>query len=525
MADDAELLRDYVENHAGEAFAELVRRYVSLVYHAAQRQLNGDAHTAEEVTQKVFTLLAGKSASLTRHRTLAGWLHTTTRFVASETMRAERRRRAREQEAHLMHELTSDTTAAAEWETLRPVIDATLGELNAEDRDAVLLRFFAAQSLAEVGAKLGVTENTARMRVERALEKLRVRLARRGITSTSAALGVALANQPVLAAPVGLAASVSGVVLATTAPVGGTAALAHLLSFMSTTKIAGGVAGALLMAVAIGMAIRENWECRVAEDSLASANHDSAMLVAKLRVLDQRVQATERSLADLTRRTAEAHATQLAAKARATADAAASKATAEWDPVAEGKAFLTRHPEVKQALVEYSNAQTNSKYGVLLKSANLSPNQIERFQALMREGSSRTAPVGSGGKMGVLKTGPGIPISEIDGQLQEVLGDDGFRMFKQLRSAQSARQLAAQLAGAVCFTDSTLTPMQADQLVQIMMASRPNESGVQRRGFDWDAVIAKAQGVLLPPQLAVLDGLRAQAADQGRILSPSAPSK
>ncbi|MEO5958016.1 MAG: hypothetical protein ABIZ49_05930, partial [Opitutaceae bacterium] len=48
----------------------------------------------------------------------------------------------------------------------------------------------------------------------RALEKLRGLLAQRGVTSTAAALGVGLAKHAAVAAPVGLAATVTGAAVA-----------------------------------------------------------------------------------------------------------------------------------------------------------------------------------------------------------------------------------------------------------------------------------------------------------------------
>src|SRR5207245_1131846 len=105
--------------------------------------------------------------------------------------------------------------------------------LSDDDRQAVLLRFFEGKSFADVGAKLRLNENSARMRVERALEKMHAALAQRGVTSTTAALAVALANQAGVAAPAGLAASVTGAALAgTAASAGGVAAI-----FMSMTKL------------------------------------------------------------------------------------------------------------------------------------------------------------------------------------------------------------------------------------------------------------------------------------------------
>src|SRR5688572_7970315 len=120
MADDAQLLRLYVETGAENAFGELVQRHLPLVYHAAARQLGPDDHLAADVAQGVFLLLAAKARSLVTHASLAGWLYATTRFKVAETLRAERRRRARETAALLMNENSQDPTQAADWRQVRP---------------------------------------------------------------------------------------------------------------------------------------------------------------------------------------------------------------------------------------------------------------------------------------------------------------------------------------------------------------------------------------------------------------------
>lgn len=202
MLEDNQLLRQYVTEHSEEAFAELVRRHVNLVYFAALRRVGGDRHLADDVAQRVFTDLARKAPKLQERMVLAGWLFTSTRFAASQVVRAEQRRRTYEQEAQAMHELHS--VPEPSWERLRPVIDDALDDLNAQEREVVLLRFFENLALAEVGAKFSISADAARMRVDRALDKLRGALARRGIASTSLALATIFASQSGLAAPAGL---------------------------------------------------------------------------------------------------------------------------------------------------------------------------------------------------------------------------------------------------------------------------------------------------------------------------------
>jgi RNA polymerase sigma factor (sigma-70 family) len=95
MNDDAVLLRRYVAEKSEEAFAELVRRHLRFVYAAALRRLNGDSHSAADVTQTVFIKLARDASKLSQHSALAGWLYTTTRNAAVDRVRVEQRRKAR----------------------------------------------------------------------------------------------------------------------------------------------------------------------------------------------------------------------------------------------------------------------------------------------------------------------------------------------------------------------------------------------------------------------------------------------
>lgn len=253
MMDDRDLVRAFNEARSEAAFAELVGRHVGFVYRTALRVLDGDVHAAKDVSQSVFIDLASKASTLDNRPSLTGWLHTSTVYAATKAIRSARRRHAREQEALMMQEPSQTDGPGIEWERLQPDLDALLLELKEPDREAILLRFFRQWSFAELGRKFGVTDNAARMRVERALDKLRSGLARRGMTSSASALAVLLARQSVGAAPDGLAASIVASSMAAVATATGpttvvAAVMSHAKPIAAGVLIAAGiVAPALLL--------------------------------------------------------------------------------------------------------------------------------------------------------------------------------------------------------------------------------------------------------------------------------------
>lgn len=257
MADDAELLRQYAEEHSEEAFRELVDRHLGLVYHAALR-LCADAHRAQDVAQAVFNDLARKAGVLSSRPVLSGWLYTSARYAALRAVRTESRRRAREQEAEAMRELVDGGEPATQWDELRPVIDEALQGLAEREREAILLRFFEGRAFAEIGNVLAVSEDAARMRVDRALERLRGILRKNGITSTAAVLEAALSTQTGAAAPAGVAAQV-----AAAAVVGGPAAIA---TFITMIKLQIGIIAAIAAAGAAGLVLQHRANSRLRQE-------------------------------------------------------------------------------------------------------------------------------------------------------------------------------------------------------------------------------------------------------------------
>lgn len=214
---DWELLQAFVKNRSETAFAELVQRHLNWVYSTARRQVR-DPHLAEDIAQAVFVLLARKADKLRHGTILSGWLFRTTRYVASCAMRTEYRRKTREQAAVVMSPTTSSADNETLWNQLTPHLDQAVASLSQADRTAILLRFYEKKPLREVGERLGLSEDAAKKRVSRAVEKLRDLITRRGVVLGGTALAVALAEQAVQGAPVTLANTVLKASASTTIP-------------------------------------------------------------------------------------------------------------------------------------------------------------------------------------------------------------------------------------------------------------------------------------------------------------------
>ncbi len=167
MTESQRLLAEYAESGSEASFQELVERYVNLVYSTALRLVGGDTHWAQDVSQTVFLRLSHNARRLARGSSLGGWLHRDTCFVATKSLRRERRRHAREREAASMN--CCDDHSPANLEKVAPLLDEAINQLGNEDRTAILLRFFEQRDFRSVGRALGSNEDAARKRVGRAL--------------------------------------------------------------------------------------------------------------------------------------------------------------------------------------------------------------------------------------------------------------------------------------------------------------------------------------------------------------------
>jgi len=252
MIDDMDLVREYARRKSEAAFAELVSRHLNLVYSVALRQVR-DPHLAEEVTQTVFIILARKADSLGPRTVVSGWLYRTARYASARALTLGRRRQSREQEAFMRSQLNGAEAGA--WTEIEPLLETAMGQLGETDHNAVVLRFFKSRSFKEISSELGTTEAGAKMRVNRAVEKLRVFFTRRGLTFSTMTIAAVISSHSVHAAPAGLAASVTVAAVKATALTNSTVTLIETtLKIMAWTKLKTAVVVSIIAVLAAGTA-------------------------------------------------------------------------------------------------------------------------------------------------------------------------------------------------------------------------------------------------------------------------------
>lgn len=205
-----------------EAFTQIVRTHAHWMYNAALRQIR-DPAAAEEATQATFIVLAKKAAGLREDTSLTAWLAKVLQLCVLRVKRDHARRKNYESQAAMnqtIAETAQDPADTAAWRELAPLLDEAVAKLSKTDREAILLRFYRQLPYAEMASALAIGEDAARKRVDRAVERLRGTLGRRGVTSAAGAAALAAllwSNTSSVAAPPGLVGTATTLAFATPA--------------------------------------------------------------------------------------------------------------------------------------------------------------------------------------------------------------------------------------------------------------------------------------------------------------------
>jgi RNA polymerase sigma factor (sigma-70 family) len=466
MIDDAELLRRYADEQSQPAFTELVQRRIDLVYRCALYRVGGDTHLAREVTQSVFTDLARKSRRLHRHDTLAAWLFTSTRYAASQAMRAERRRAHRQQKVATMALLSPENEA--DWPAARSVVGSALDALKEPDRVALLLRYFEGLSLAEIGAKSGLSEDGARKRIDRALVKVGEILRRRGITSTAAALTAALAQPATIAAPPGLAVNVAAQAMSADAAA---AAAGTLLSFMSTTKglVTTGLALTLVLASAYGWRETHAAPAEASPRLVSSASTNGATVAVPTPPAAPSEPAPPPTIATKV----------------VTASPAPAAATKELDPLED--------PAIRAKLRLLSKSHLDGIYAPLFKELGLTPEQLDSLKDLLVEKQMIHSDAARAARTQGLERGDDLfrraivdAQRDVDAQIRGLIGDQGYTAYADFETTFSKRMIVNRLNQTIGDTEP-LDDTQSAQLIKVLVESTSTQQPDGTTGMGIDA--------------------------------------
>lgn len=479
MTDD-QLLRAYADDRSEEAFRELVRRHIAVVHGVARRQAGIGAHLADDVTQRVFIALARKADALRAQATLVGWLYTAARLEAARAVRSEARRRNWEEKAGPMNSPPTEETQVS-WEQLRPVLDAAMAELGEADRNAVLLRFFSGRSFAEVGRVFQISEDAARKRVDRAIEKLRQTLGRRGIASTASALGTALDAH---AAPAVADEALTTIAAGAWQQASVGPAL-HLGIYMSSTKVTVAVTGAVILLAATAV-IRDAASLRRAESSHAAAASELAALV-------QRSETAQRELSTVQRQKAEADAREREIIATT------------QNPL---RPYL-QDPEYRALARTASQARRHLEFQRFYRALRLSPEQIARFEQIMvRQDQANldgqlARDLGRDEQAVYRRSGP-----EWNSAMRELLGEDGMNQLRDYLRSMAVRNFVDAIAAQSYESGEPITLEQADRLTALALAHDPlyqQGKGTDPGKVSWNEVWEPAAKFLSPQQVVTFE--------------------
>ena len=507
-------LAEFVQTGSDAAFSEIVSRYLDLVYSTALRLVDGDTHRPEDVAQTVFINLARVARTLPKDVKLGGWLHRDTCFAASTLMRGERRRQFRERQAAEMNALQN--LPETDYSAVAPILDIAINDLGEADRAAILLRFFERHDFRAIGQALGSSEDAARMRVTRALEKLEGFLKQRGITTTAASFSAVLSANAIQTAPSGLASAISSaaILAKTTIVITTTKALA-----MTTLQKA---LVAATVTVLVGVGGYEALLISRLREQNRTFRQQQTPLVAQVQQLQRERDDTANQMAALADRIEKvqgnsAELLRLRGEVGRLRQAALNQANNK-SPAAVVSKMLNESSAVELARVQIRQ-RLNSHYAPLIQSLHLSPETTDKLFDLTTENEMKKKIMYAQLLSGDMDVATALQDRDaaktgLDSEIMNLLGDSGYAQYDQFNHATAAGELVKGLNREL--GDKALNDDQSKR-VQALFAAKPDiitdEIDLFRSQESFDALfqslvdrghhdLQEAANFLTPDQLA-----------------------
>ena len=182
---------DLMENYKGgdvDAFEILLQRHEKRVFFFILRKI-GDRERTGELLQDTFLRVIKGAGNYSRKAKFTTWLYTIARNLSIDELRRMKHRRhqslsrplGRADDGPTLYDRLPgpsddgfDRTDAAQ---IRGRIENALAELSEEQREVFVMREMMSMPFRDIGAVVGVSENTIKSRMRYALEALRLALA------------------------------------------------------------------------------------------------------------------------------------------------------------------------------------------------------------------------------------------------------------------------------------------------------------------------------------------------------------
>jgi RNA polymerase sigma factor (sigma-70 family) len=196
---DAELLDRFLGLRDASAFEALVARHGPMILSVCRGVLR-DPADAEDAFQATFLILVKKAHTIRGGQALGGWLYQVAHRVAVQANVVAARRRAHEREVGQMT-AASATSGPGAPDDLLPALHEEIARLPEKYRLPVVLCDLEGLPQAEAAGQLKWSERTLRRRLAEARDRLKDRLARRGLAPDGAALSAVFLNEARAAIP------------------------------------------------------------------------------------------------------------------------------------------------------------------------------------------------------------------------------------------------------------------------------------------------------------------------------------
>jgi RNA polymerase sigma-70 factor (ECF subfamily) len=161
-------MMEYKNTRDPEALTELFRRYRRPLYRFLARR-TGSASRAEDLAQDVFAALIAAARRYEPTGSFKAYLYRIARNLSAKEWRTYRRRRQLNGEPVN----PSGTEQQVEAQRTARAVRRALDTLDADQRDAIVLREYQGLSYAEIGEVLGVPTGTVKSRIARGKLTLR----------------------------------------------------------------------------------------------------------------------------------------------------------------------------------------------------------------------------------------------------------------------------------------------------------------------------------------------------------------